>query len=460
MGGGRVFAFDPLSRPGRREWLVIALVAIVVLSFLAMVVWKTVGLGQGDAQVFFRAGWAIWTGYPLYEVADHHGWTYHYPPTFALFMGPFANPIPDHPQPWWALPFPAAVAVWYLINVLCLFLALHVWANALERYRPIEAKAGFFQSHWALLFGQLIAFLPFVGDGLARGQPTPLLLLLIVVFLACYAENRLAAAALALSLAVTIKIFPLVLAVIPLLRRDWKFMFWMAGWCLFLLIALPAICVGPTVTFELYRAMFTEHLVGIISGAMSTEIASQVSPGAFSSIGVGAVVARIAAGDAFYSAPLPGWASNFQFLFNAVTVASVVILGRGGFWNGRGAQPAGGYPLLVAGAILSAAIPLMIPSAGPQYVTVAIPLTAVILIEAWRRKGAEVVTGAMIAWTIAAWLSMIALEVPSAWLKLIGPMTWVLLLLAPVSLTLLGNISSSGEAAKGPRLAQKRRFNA
>jgi hypothetical protein len=29
-------------------------------------------------------------------------------------------------------------------------------------------------------------------------------------------------------------------------------------------------------------------------------------------------------------------------LFNAVTVAGVAILGRSGFWNGRGARPTGG----------------------------------------------------------------------------------------------------------------------
>ena len=122
-----------------------AAIAILVLAFLPIVVRKAVWLGQRDVQVFFRAGWAIWTGYPLYQVFDHHGWTYHYPPTFALFMGFFANPLPDHPQPWWALPFPAAVAVWYLINVASLLVALRLWANALERARPIEAKAGYFQ---------------------------------------------------------------------------------------------------------------------------------------------------------------------------------------------------------------------------------------------------------------------------------------------------------------------------
>jgi hypothetical protein len=65
----------------------------------------------------------------------------------------------------------------------------------------------------------------------------------------------------------------------------------------------------------------------------------------------------------------------------------------------------------------------------------------------------------MIGWTVARWLSTIAVEVPRAWLKLIGPMTWVLLLLAPASLTVLGNISSRREAAQAPRLAQKHRFS-
>jgi Glycosyltransferase family 87 len=388
-------------------------------------------------------GWAIWTGYPLYQVPDHHGWTYHYPPTFALFMGPFANPLPGYPQPWWALPYPAAVAVWYLINVACLLAALHLWALAVERARPIAAKA------FALVVGPLFSLLPFIGDGLARGQPAPVLLLLIVVFLSAYGEKRNATTSFALSLAFTIKIFPIVLAVIPLMRRDWTFMLWSAAWCVVLLLVLPAICVGPAQTFDLYRVMFTEHLLGIASGAMSQAIASQVSPGAFSSIGVGALVARIAAGDAFFSTPLPQWASVVQFAFNAAVVAVVVVLGRGGFWSVRGPQPADGHPILVAGAVLSAALPLMIPSAGPQYVTVVVPLMTVLLAETWRRSGVESVSGVMVVWSVAAWLSMIAQEVPSAPLKLIGPMTLVLLALAPPAVALLRDASRPWQAARG-----------
>ena len=144
-----MLAFGAIPRLGRRELLAVAVFAILILAFLPIVVHKAVWLGQ-DVEVFFRAGWAIWTGYPLYQVFDHHGWTYHYPPTFALFMGLFANPLPDHPQPWWALPYPVAVAVWYLINVACLFVALHIWARAVEQARPIEANPAICNahSHW------------------------------------------------------------------------------------------------------------------------------------------------------------------------------------------------------------------------------------------------------------------------------------------------------------------------
>jgi hypothetical protein len=89
----------------------------------------------------------------------------------------------------------------------------------------------------------------------------------------------------------------------------------------------------------------------------------------------------------------------------------------------------------------------MISSAGPQYVTVAVPLMTVLLAETWRRRGAEMVTEVMVVWSIAAWLSMIAQEVPWAPLKLIGPMTLVLLALAPPSLMLLREVSMGPQAA-------------
>ncbi len=43
-------------------------------------------------------------GYPLYEVTDLHGWSYHYPPIFALMIGPFHAVPSGFPRPSWALP--------------------------------------------------------------------------------------------------------------------------------------------------------------------------------------------------------------------------------------------------------------------------------------------------------------------------------------------------------------------
>lgn len=438
-----VFSIASIARPGPRERTVIGFYCLLIVAFLPIMLRNTVVLGHGDVQVFFRAAWAVWTGYPLYQVVDHHGWTYHYPPTFALLLAPFADPLPGAPQPWWAMPYPLAVAVWYAVNVACLMLGVHVWSNALERYEDAKAREGAYQGSYLLRFGSLLGLLPFAGDGLARGQPAPLLLLLVVLFLVFYIDRRLALASLMLALAITIKLFPLLLAVIPLLRRDWKFLFGTALWALLLLVGLPVLCLGPAATLDLYQVMWTDHVAGIMSGAMTAKVAHEVTPGSYSSIGVGAMVARIAAGGAFDSA-LPHWASLLQFVFNIAAVVAVAVCGRGGFWNLRGAQPAAGYPVLVAGAVLFAAVPLMIPFAGPQYASYAIPLMGVFLIEAWRHLGRRVLTPVMIGWAVAAWLSMLALELPWDLVKTAGPMTIVFLLIAPAGLGFVAATSGFG----------------
>ena len=433
-----IFAFSPPPRPRPREWIFIALVAVVAVVYLPIVVRRTVVHGYGDAQVFFRAGWAIWTGYPLYTVTDNHGWTYHYPPTFALLMGPFANPLPGYPQPAWAMPYVASITVWYILNFVCLVLSLHLWAGALERYASLQTRPGFWQDWWMLRLAPLLSLLPYAFGGLERGQPSPLLLLLIVIFLLLYLERRIVPASFALALGSAIKLFPIALALLPFLRRDWKFMFWSAGWGLMLLFGLPLVCLGPAVTFDLYRAMWSDHLAGIIGGSMSSSVASEVSPGAYATISVGATLARIAGGAAFYASPLPGWANGLQLLFNISVVAAIAVLGHGRFWSLRGTQPAAGYPLLIAGAVLFAAIPLMISVAKPNYVTFVLPLMAILLVEAWRQAGQQIASGRLVAWSVIAWLSVAALQLPVwTWIKVAGPMTWALLLLGPPSLRLL-----------------------
>jgi hypothetical protein len=71
----------------------------------------------------------------------------------------------------------------------------------------------------------------------------------------------------------------------------------------------------------------------------------------------------------------------------------------------------------------------------------------VLLAETWRRTAVVSVTPVMFVWSVAAWLSMIVQEVPWAALKLLGPMSLVLLALAPPSFAVLRAISRPAPAA-------------
>ena len=51
-----------ISRLSRGQFLAGAVIAALGLAYLPLFEYKTVWLGQGDIQVFFRAGWAIWSG--------------------------------------------------------------------------------------------------------------------------------------------------------------------------------------------------------------------------------------------------------------------------------------------------------------------------------------------------------------------------------------------------------------
>ena len=429
-----------ISRLSRGQFLAGAVIAALGLAYLPLFEYKTAWLGQGDIQVFFRAGWAIWSGFPLYQVTDYHGWSYHYPPTFALLMGPFADPLPGHPRLWWAMPYPVATAVWYLLSVAFAIAATQTWATALERTRPLTNQTEF--SRFALRFGSFAGVIPYIGDGLARGQPTALLLLLCVGFLVLYTEKRLAFAAFALALAIVIKLFPVVLVLLPLLRRDLKCLVWIAIWCVVLLLVLPAICIGASATVDLYKAMWADHLAAILSGSSDAKFIRETDPGGHDVVSIGGALARIAAGRWFTGQPLPAWASISQYVFDAGLIAAVAVLGRGGSWDWRSPQPASAYPLLVAGAVLVAAMPIMITLAKPNYVTLEVPLLGVLIIETWRRRGEIIVTPGMIAWAAFAWFAMIQLELHWVVLILAAPMTLAILWLLIKGLALMAELSA------------------
>lgn len=427
------------------EIVLIATVAAALCIYLPVVVKRSAVQGFGDVQVFFRAAWAVWTGYPLYEVADDHGWTYHYPPTFALLMGPFAHPLDGFPKPEWALPLPLSVATWYIFSALAMLAAVDLWARGLERALPPSLDQTGWSAWWLLRLGPVVALLPFFGDGLGRGQPSAVVLLTMVAFLVLYLRGRIYLAACALALGFTIKLFPLALLIFPVLRRDLRTVLATFGFSAVFLFVVPTLCLGPSEVVKLYGAMWTEHLSGIFTGVPNPKIADEITFTSYDMLSIGAMLARIAVGGLPETDTLPRFATIGQLAFDAVVIGALVWFGDGRFWRLKSPQPPLGPSLLIGGALLCAALPVMLSVSQPNYVAFAAPLVALVQLEVWRRRGRVCLVPALIAWSGVMWLGMIATE-GGVWqpLRVVGLTTPALVVL------LLWGFASLRRAAAPP----------
>ena len=393
--------FGIYERPDWLETLAAVAMVVALAVYLPILVYRTTEHGFGDVQVFFRAAWAVWTGYPLYEVTDLHGWSYHYPPVFALMMGPFADPLPGFPRPSWALPFGVSVGAFYAISIAAMLLSAHVWARAIEDHASIRFS-GNRSGWWTLRVAPLLLLAPYFGASFARGQPTTILILLASLFLKYAADRRPALASPALALAIAIKIFPAALLIIPLLRRDVRMLALTALWCGVFLFVVPALVLGVQPTFNLYHTLWIERLAGIAEGDLANRVEVEISPWSEDMVAFGSMLARTFATPlAEMPYRLPAWAQALQLVFDLAVVGLVAVLGRGRFWNWSGSQPEGPYAILIAGALLLAALPAILPVAQPHYWAQAAPLLTILIAEHWRRRGAPVASVALLTLVLA-----------------------------------------------------------
>ena len=74
---------------------------------------------------------------------------------------------------------------------------------------------------------------------------------------------------------------------------------------------------------------------------------------------------------------MPAWTSELQLLADVIIRALVAAVGHGRFWSLLGKQPVPGYSFLVAGAIILAALPAMLPTAKNEYRVTAVPLASI-----------------------------------------------------------------------------------
>jgi hypothetical protein len=427
---------------------------VAALFFLTLR--QTLVLRQGDAQVFFRAGWAVWTGYPLYQITDDHGWSYLYPPFFALLMGPFANPPAGIAQPAWAAPYPLALALWCAIGVAALGAAMQILANAIARFSGARLAPGADNPYWALRLAPPLAMVAFVAVGWIRGQPTAILVLLVVMSLVFVAERKPIAAAIPLAIAIAIKIFPAAFLLIPLLRRDLRTIGWTALFTALFLFAVPLLCLGLDATIALYRALWTQRLEGLAVGHTAARVADELSPWSINVTSFGAMLARaFGTPDPDAPAQLPTWARLAQYAFDLAVLLAVSGAGYRRFWRLKGAQPDAPYATLIAGAILAASLPAILPVARPHYWALAIPLVTILYIERWRRTGRVLASVGEIAWTTAAILAfaLTGASAPGVFSRL-GPTTIVMMVPLVAGLIALRRLPEVDAAAPSAPIAR------
>jgi alpha-1,2-mannosyltransferase len=235
----------------------LVLLLAVVVAFGVMVEVRTAFLKRrmGDLGVYLRAAWAVRTGADFYEVTDDNTWHYNYPPLFAILLAPLADPPPGLSTAG-MLPWAWSAGIWYVLNILCLAVAVHWLASALEQTSALVALRGQpagTRAWWALRVMPILVCLVPIGHTLMRGQANLILLALLCGMAAGLLRGQRFRAGMCLAGMICIKVFPAYLALYPLWRRDVRCLSGCAVGLLLGMVMIPLAVFGPAQTVRHYE---------------------------------------------------------------------------------------------------------------------------------------------------------------------------------------------------------------
>lgn len=180
-----------------------------------------------DFNVFYHASSEIVAGRDPYRHSLGEWTPYLYPPLLAELMVPLA---------W--LPLPLAAYVWFLLNAISVIAA--TWISAILCVGD-GRRAAFPKLQIGIALCALLILIRFVLDNFNLGQVNPLVAALMVAHVYFYIRDRKGLSAVALVLAISIKLTPALLLVYHLARLRLKY----AAACLALLIAVTAASFLP-----------------------------------------------------------------------------------------------------------------------------------------------------------------------------------------------------------------------
>ncbi len=253
------------GRLSRLERAALLLFVAVLIGFGAIVELRSAYLSRrmGDLGCFLRPAWAVLAGEDIYDITDDNRWHYNYPPLYAILMIPLADP-PAGVSSAGFVPYPLSVAIFYAFNLLCLAVAVHVLASAIERHAADPAyrnQPRFCRRWWALRTWPTLICLAPIGHTCMRGQVNLQVMALLCGWIACVVGGRRRLGGFLLAIAVCIKVIPIYLLVYPLWRREGRTL---AGCGLGLfagLVLVPLLGFGPERMVDEY-AKYAQVLFG------------------------------------------------------------------------------------------------------------------------------------------------------------------------------------------------------
>lgn len=234
-------ARDPASAPLTRfEWLGLTIVLLLVVGFGGVTLVRSTyqSSRKTDLKAYTRAGYAVRTGEDIYAV-DDDGMHYCYPPPFAIFMAPFADPGQGHDATIPCLPFGVIVVAWYAIN-----LGLSAWCVHALACVVLPDAVPRSRRWWYARLVPWYAAIAGIGYTLARGQVNLILAALITGMFVAAIRGRTMRSGAYLAGAIAMKLIPAFLLLFPAARREWRAGVGVVTGLLVLHVALPVAVWG------------------------------------------------------------------------------------------------------------------------------------------------------------------------------------------------------------------------
>jgi len=191
-------------------YLLLALLIVLVLLggiYFARRSGSDPRLYTNDFNVYYHAGREVIAGRDPYQDSLRPSTPYLYPPLLSELIIPLA-----------LLPLPVAAYIWYLVSVFSILSA--AWMSARLGSQVIKSNH---KSQIIIAAGSLLMLIRFVLDNFDFGQVNTLVAALSVAHIYYFVKEKKTASALALVLAISIKLTPAILILYHLARLRLRF---------------------------------------------------------------------------------------------------------------------------------------------------------------------------------------------------------------------------------------------